>query len=295
VGDAIWQNLIALATLKGATVPSAHTPTGASYFGTGATFTIDFVTIGNPGNSSDTTGYGAVPYSYQISTYDISQNQINIAAVSGLVGMPTGSWSGDQPSTSISWYQAAAFVNWLNTSKGYAPAYNLSYSNGYSMSLWPTNQAWTLGGTNRYRNAGCCYFLPSENEWYKGAFYAPIKSAGKPGYYLYSQGTDTAPNAVASGTTVSTAVYNGFNAPSSVTQAGGLSPYGTMGQGGNVYQWMETSWSGINTNPDEKRVIRGGGYPYPASDMLSTTRVDYDEKPGNAEPDVGFRVARILP
>ena len=28
--------------------------------------------------------------------------------------------------------------------------------------------------------------------------------------------------------------------PADITLAGGLSPYGTMGQGGNVYEWMET-------------------------------------------------------
>ena len=274
---------------------NAPTPTGPSYFGTGAIFTLDFVTIGNPGNSNDTTGYGAVPYTYQIGTCDISQNQINIARASGLADMPSGSWSGDQPSTSISWYQAAAFVNWLNTSQGYAPAYNLSYSsNGYSMSLWPTNQAWILGGTNLYRNASCCYFLPSENEWYKAAYYDPNKKgAGKPGYYLYPEVTDSPPNAVSSGTTAHSAVYDGFTAPSSVTQAGGPSTYGTTGQGGNVWQWMESSYYGANTNPNELRVIRGGGFGNPASDLQSVTVNGWPA--GSGDIDIGFRVARLLP
>lgn len=152
--------------------------------------------------------------------------------------MPLGSWLGDQPATSINWFQAAAFVNWLNTNQGYSPAYNITYSGGlngfYSMSLWPSNQAWTLGGTNLYRNANCCYFLPSENEWYKAAYYDSNKNNGLGGYWQYSDGMNSLPVAVASGTAAGTAVY--FNgaylfSPATVTQSGGLSPYGTMGQG----------------------------------------------------------------
>ena len=143
--------------------PSAWTVFGVlpenNIFGSGSNaFSLDFVTIGNTGNSNDThidtfqqvnpvgARYGKVDYYYQICIYTISQNQVNAAASNGLLGMPAGRWTGDQPATLISWYQAAAFVNWLNTNQGYTPAYNLTYSNGsYSMALWTTNQAWTYG------------------------------------------------------------------------------------------------------------------------------------------------------
>ena len=43
-------------------------------------FSMDFVTIGNPGNVADTTGdpnpVGAVAYSYQISKYEVSREMI---------------------------------------------------------------------------------------------------------------------------------------------------------------------------------------------------------------------------
>jgi formylglycine-generating enzyme required for sulfatase activity len=166
----------------------------------------------------------------------------------------------------ISWFEAAAYVNWLNTSKGYAPAYNLTWTNGaWSMALWPTspdtngNVAWTNGGTNLYRNASCTYFLPSENEWYKAAYYDPTKNGGSGGYWLYPTGSDSPPTPVASGTNAGTAVYYFDNAPASVFQSGGLSPYGTMGQGGNVWSFTETSWSTSNTDTQEARVMRGGG------------------------------------
>jgi formylglycine-generating enzyme required for sulfatase activity len=283
--------------------PSAWTVFGVlpenNYFGSGSnTFSLDFVTIGNPGNTNDTTGYGGVSYNYQIGTYTISQNQVNAAASNGLLGMPTGDWIGDQPATSISWYQAAAFVNWLNTIQGYTPAYNLTYSNGsYSMALWPTNQAWTNGGTNLYRNANCVYFLPSENEWYKAAYYDPNKNNGAGGYWPYPTGSSNAPTAVASGISAGTAVYNNVvSVPASVYKSGGFSPYGTMGQGGNAWQWMEGAYSGINTNAAANRLDRSGDWVDPAFAMQSSNRNSGSAHPPSLTQNVlGFRVARILP
>jgi hypothetical protein len=109
-------------------------------FGSGSNqFSIDFVTVGNPGNSNDTTGYGGVPYEYLIGKYTISQNQIDVATRNGLQNVTAGAWSGDQPAAPMQWFEAAAYVNWLNTSQGYRPAYNLTFTNGaWSMALWPT-------------------------------------------------------------------------------------------------------------------------------------------------------------
>jgi len=36
---------------------------------------LQFVTVGDPGNAPDTTGFGAVPYSYQMSAYDTTVAQ----------------------------------------------------------------------------------------------------------------------------------------------------------------------------------------------------------------------------
>ena len=60
--------------------------------------------------------------------------------------------------------------------------------------------------------------------------------AGVGGYCDYATGSDTAPTAVASGTGAGTAVYSqSFEAgPADITNAGGLSSYGTMAQSGNV-------------------------------------------------------------
>ena len=129
--------LFAAATLS--ILPSAQADT----FGTsGNEFTIDFVNIGNTGNAADTTTYGAVPYEYRASIYEISQNAITKATASGMSNVTAGPWTGNQPAATINWYEAAAFVNFLNTSSGKTAAYDLTFSSGsWSMALWSSEQA----------------------------------------------------------------------------------------------------------------------------------------------------------
>jgi formylglycine-generating enzyme required for sulfatase activity len=268
-------------------------PLQADTFGTGGNqFTLDFTSIGNAGNAADPlTGYGSVGYNYRIGTYTISQNQIDAARANGLQGVTGGAWSGDKPAANISWYQAAAFVNWLDTSTGHQAAYNLTYSNGsYTMDLW---HSWDAGydPNNLYRNKNALYVLPSENEFYKAAY---GKNSGS-GYYIYPTASDIVPTAVASGTTADTAVYNQSlgQGPASVYEAGGLSSYGTMGQGGNIWAWQESSFGGGNSATAENRVLRGGKWFLSADPLLSSFRdIAY---PSGEGFDIGFRVASVIP
>ena len=263
--------------------------TGTAYadtFGSGAnTFTLDFVTVGNPGNAAQSEsnrshsesggdGYGAVPHVYRMSTYAISQNNITTATAAGLTNVTAGAHTGDKPAANISWYEAAAFVNWLNKSQGHQEAYDLAWGgSSWSMDLWSSEVAWQSGGENLYRHKDAYYFLPSENEWFKAAYYDPNVAT----YYLYATGSDTAPTAVAEGTDAGTAVYNQpvEDGPADVNLSGGLSPYGTMGQGGNVWEWSESAWDGVNDVASEDRAIRGGFWNNPGSSFI------------------GFRVASI--
>ena len=262
----------------------------ADTFGTsGNEFTIDFANIGNTGNAADTTGYGAVPYEYRASIHEISQDDITKATASGMSNVTAGAWTGSQPAANIDWYEAAAFVNFLNTNSAKTAAYDLAFSNGsWSMALWSSEQAWTAGGTNLYRNKDAFYFLPSENEWYKAAYYNPAGT----NYFLYPTGSDTAPTAVASGTNAGSAVYDGAaSVPAIVASAGGLSPYGTMGQGGNVSEWNESAYGGTNSSPSEGRAIRGGYWNTSEYGLRSSSRLD--GYPANEYAGVGFRVASV--
>ena len=261
----------------------------ADTFGTsGNEFVIDFVNIGNAGNTADTTTYGAVPYEYRASTYEITQNAITKAAASGMANVTAGAWSGSQPAANIDWYEAAAFVNFLNTNSGKTAAYNLTFTTNWSMALWSSEQAWTAGGTNLYRNKDAFYFLPSENEWYKAAYY----NAAGTNYFLYPTASSSVPTAVASGTNAGSAVYNNAGSvPAIVNSAGGLSPYGTMGQGGNVWEWTESASDGSNSLSSEARAVRGGFWFDSEFALSSSFRgSDVPTVEGNV---IGFRVASV--
>jgi formylglycine-generating enzyme required for sulfatase activity len=267
--------------------PSAQADT----FGTsGNEFTIDFVNIGNAGNAADTTTYGAVPYEYRVGTYEISQDAITKATASGMANVTAGAWTGNQPAATISWYEAAAFVNWLNTSTGKQAAYNLTFNGSWSMTLWSSADAWQLGGENLYRHKDAEYFMTSENEWYKAAYYNPDGS----NYFLYPTASSSVPTAVGSGTDAGTAVYNNVaSVPAIVDSAGGLSPYGTMGQGGNVWEWNESAFAGTNSSSSELRAIRGGYWGSAELNLRSSGRgFDFDFPTGEFS-FIGFRVASV--
>ena len=282
----------AAAVLFAAVTLSIQPSAQADTFGTsGNEFTIDFVDIGHAGNAADTTTYGAVPYEYRVGKYEISQDTITKATASGMANVTAGSWTGNQPAAYISWYEAAAFVNFLNTDSGKTAAYDLTINNGiWSMALWSSEQAWTAGGTNLYRNKDAYYFLPSENEWYKAAYY----NAAGTNYFLYPTASSSVPTAVASGTNAGSAVYFGAegSVPAIVASAGGLSPYGTMGQGGNVFEWNESAFDGTNSSSSENRAIRGGfwfGTEIQLRSNLGRDSVD----PTFQTNFFGFRVASV--
>jgi formylglycine-generating enzyme required for sulfatase activity len=122
------------------------------------------------------------------------------------------------------------------------------------------------------------------DEWYKAAY-------GSPGgtWYNYATGSDSAPTAVASGT--SGAVYNGQRGPADITNAGGLSPYRTMAQGGNVWEWNESALDGSNDSGSEYRELRGGSWVF-FSDLLVALGRSFNV-PSDGNSSSGFRVASV--
>ncbi len=236
-------------------------------FGSGGNaFSIQFAAVGNAGNANDagagggsySSPYGGVSYDYRMGVVEVSQDWITKATNLGMSNVTAGAWSTNRPAANMTWYEAAAFVNWLNTSKGHQAAYQLNGTNT-ALTLWTSGQAWQAGGENRYRHKDAYYFLPNENEWYKAAYH---KNDGvTANYWDYATGSNSIPTAVASGTTAGTAVYNGVaGSPADANLAGGLSAYGTMGQNGNVWEWNESAFDGINDSSSEDRAFRGGGW-----------------------------------
>ncbi len=235
---------------------------------------MDFVTVGDTNNAADTEGFptncGAVAYEYRIGKYEVSGHEYS--SMSGL-----GNEEG-KPKAWVTWYDAARFCNWLTTGDTETGLY--VFVEGSLDSIRDRVEA--------VEEYGIVYCLPTEDEWYKAAYYDPDKPGGA-GYWDYPDGTNVmyaripaaddgiAGNAegVAGGTTVDTDEY-----PLSA------SPYGTQQQGGNVFEWNEELIGAA-------RGCRGGSY-YSAHSISYAHR---DERgsytPSGSAGSIGFRVVAI--
>lgn len=228
----------------GASLAILSLPIHADTFGSGTNqFTIHFVTVGDPGNPDDigSTGLysmlnGGVPYEFRIAAYEVSRNMIFQANREGHLGITIYNFDtagigvgkgDDRPATSVSWNEAARFVNYRNESEGYSHAYKFSLQPGDSgYRAYLNIQLWTAGDvgydpSNPYRNSNAHYSLPSDDEWYKAAYYSGSGII----YHDFATGSDTIPIAVAGGTASGTAVYDQINAtgPAEIDNAEGLS------------------------------------------------------------------------
>jgi formylglycine-generating enzyme required for sulfatase activity len=163
------------------------------------------------------------------------------------------------------------------------PAYKFDGSGNFQ--LWSVSDT-GYDANNPYRNSLAKFYIPSTDEWYKAAYGSPNGT-----WYDYPTGSDSAPTAVASGTSENTAVYNKQSGPADITNAGGLSPYGTMAQGGNVWEWNETAYDGINDIVGESRELRGGTWEFPSIYLGINSVFNADPRAENG--NFGFRVAMI--
>jgi sulfatase modifying factor 1 len=138
---------------------------------------------------------------------------------------------------------------------------------------------------NLYRNTQAQYVLSDVHEWYKAAYYDPVTES----YFLYATGSNDPPVSVSSGTLPNTAVISPVaDETADIMDAGGLSPYGTMAQGGNVTEWNETDPDLLNGDT-LGRIFRGGGWNSSAgiSSVRRTGGADFGDR------TIGFRVVHI--
>jgi formylglycine-generating enzyme required for sulfatase activity len=267
----------------------------ADTFGTGGNaFTIDFVTIS--GDTNPTSGYGIVNNNYRMGKYEITNDQWNKfhAEYGTVYGSPTYAYSNDPywngtnvPTNMVSWYEAAQFVNYLNTSTGHQAAYKFTGTQGtsnYMFGIWSIAEA--AGGTNLYRHKDAYYFLPTEDEWVKAAYwngtslqtYANASSGdlvlGLPDpakwNYLASAGSEP------------------WNVTSGINELNGT--YNMMG---NVWEHIESPYSSGNYLSDFNTVLRGGSYSHQPGDDALASSYRYYSYTDNEYDNVGFRVASI--
>jgi len=279
---------------------------GTVTFGSGAnTFNIDFVPIGNPGNPADTTGNpnpaGSVAKAFLMGRNEISEDMINKANTLGGLFLTKDSRGANKPASNITWNEAARFVNFLNTSSGFPKAYKFALNPGdagYTANAQANQNIveWAVSdpgfdANNHYRNSLAAFWLPSADEWYKAAYYDPTTGT----YFDYATGSNTAPANVDNGTAAGTAVYErpSQQGPADITDAGGLSPYGTMAQDGNVFEWNESDLNQPNGPVTDNRILRGGYWGSIAGHLTSSTL--FNTLPTVGDNIRGFRVATNVP
>jgi sulfatase modifying factor 1 len=335
--NAIWSRVLSVAAVVFLVASAAQaTPISATVLG------YDLVKVGDANNAADGgNGYGAVATDFWIGRFHFTNTQyvaflnaidpagegpngvyntdMGSNARGGItrdLGKPAGSRydvrtnMGDKPVNYVSWFDAARVANWLhNGAKTYI-------STDATANAPQNTGAYTLGtatsGDAPAKNAGAQFYIPTENEWYKAAYYSPVKGGeGSPGYYLYGNGFDTpAPTAVTADTSGNGSAGNGsiigsgtgnfanfFNGAVWNDQTGNVTTVGTNGapsyygafdMSGNVWDWND-----LDGLAGSSRGIRGGPWNGTASGLSSATGGTID--PSSDFLNVGFRLASPVP
>jgi formylglycine-generating enzyme required for sulfatase activity len=298
-----YRNLCALALAAGVSASVAS-----------AAVTIDWVTVGNPGNPADSTGYGAVAYEYQIARNETTIGQyaaflaakaqsdnyglyntsmasstylgslITRGGASGNYSYTVASGRENLPVAYVSWFDAARFCNWLHNGQGNGSTETGAYTLNGAMSGFIT------------KNADARFWIPTEDEWYKAAYYDPTKG-GTGGYWLHAnQSNSLAGNTI--GNANSANYYDGdfvgsgtssFPSGNALTDVGAYgsnsdSFYGTNDQGGNIREWNDAVIG-------SSRGLRGGSWNYSENILRSSFLNSYI--PSLEAYSIGFRVASV--
>lgn len=304
--------------------------------------TIDYVPVGNPGNPANPgapfQNYGSVATPYLIGRTEVTNAQYTeflnakaaadplelyhplmaSEALGGIIRSGTsGSYTyavkegrGKNPVVYVSWYDSIRFANWLNNGQGAGDTETGAYTL-LGGTATPAN------GNSITRNEGAQVFLPSENEWFKAAYYQPSDQGGPAGnYWKYPTGTDDRPfsakppgdPAIASNAAnfyfLDGDASNGFNDGYAATgspvfdhflnyltdadaYAAATSFYGTLGQTGNVREWHESLYG-------TTRGLRGGSWN---NDIVfsdpSFSVAQGAWNPSDSGNWLGFRVAAV--
>src|SRR5262249_28549543 len=164
--------------------------------------TVAVADMGNPNDPSTGNVLGGVSYPYSIGKYEVTVGQytrfLNAVAATDTYGLYNPSMASDgnvasisqngspgsytysvigspnRPVTWVNWGDAARFANWMNNGQ----------PTGAQSAATTEDGAYTLSGRTDFtlwlvnRNPGATWFLPTESEWYKAAFYQPATQGG---------------------------------------------------------------------------------------------------------------------
>jgi len=231
---------------------------------------------------------------------------------------PVGAQSpANRPITFVSWFDSARFANWMANGKPTGAAGPTTTDDGaYTLGTATTGNAPAKNTINPNTQAAPTFYIPTENEWYKAAYYSPVKGGpGTPGYYLYGTQSDSTPGNGWNGTTAlankdlanqvnyrldgtryavtgETTTINNNSNQNLLTDVGAFtntySYYGAFDMSGNVWDWND-----LDGFSGSSRGLRGGYWNDGASNVSSAVRVS--SAPSNGDDGRTFRLASPVP
>jgi sulfatase modifying factor 1 len=332
--NAIWSRVLSVAAVVFLVASAAQaTPISATVLGF-----YDLVKVGNAKNVADTTGYGAVDHEFWIGKFEFTNAQYVrfLNAIDPAGSSPNGVYNtlmssddrggitrdldklpglrydvktnmGNKPVNYVSWFDTARVANWMHNGA-------LKYDTTDATANAPQNNgAYTLGtattGSSVVRNEGARFYIPTENEWYKAAYYNPTLNSGTGGYLLYGNGfgsgiapvtadpsgNGTAGTGIMGSGTGNFANYNNGAVWNDLTgnvttvgTNGAPSYYGAFDMSGNLREWND-----FDGDPGLNRGIRGGAYSSSAAASSSAQRTQgATSRKASIE---GFRLVSSVP
>ncbi len=304
---------------------------------------IDFVRITDPGNApwmgnpgpgvpgDNTIGRGSVDYEYHIGRMEVTTAQwtefFNAAydrpdtlphlavptfwgAVPTTPTTPGGRrWTvpgGNEnlPVGNITWRMAAMYCNWLHNGKSTDRA---AFMNGaYDVSTFGyTGDRGDIFTDQFAHHPDARYWIPTWDEWLKAAHYDPHKNGpGEGGWWMFSNGSDTAPIYGPPGEGEANAYWDDRHHPGENPFAIPLgaypdvtSPWGLLDVAGGTSEWTESVIEFPFTGR-RFRIYDGSDWGGGLNDIRGSA--DWIQNPGGEYPNIpslsfGLRIASSVP
>jgi len=220
------------------------------------------------------TGLGVATNLY---VYSI-QNDTNLESLYGVNA------SSNRPMFEISWFRAARFANWMH--------------NGATKGADTEHGAYQLNGAKTgvfTKTANATWWIPSEDEWYKAAYYDPtVVSANNAGYHDFPTRADEPNFPIAEAPSIGT---NSANYSGALPDGQKLTPvgsypnscsyYGVYDLGGPLWQWNDAIYTNSKA-VGQNRGMRGGSWSLGILTVHRYSPRDYP--PEYDDDDAGFRL-----
>lgn len=270
--------------------------------------------VGYPGNPPDQTGYGSVDYAFEIMQHEVTVaayvNFLNHVASAEdphqlwqramgehvITDLGQGGIRKDVPQCILregspgDWTYAPA-PEWANR-----PVIFVTYLSAMRYANWLHNGGGdtehgvyrVAAGVEAPRAEDARVWIPTEDEWYKAAYYQPATDGEPSGrYWLFPMSPCERPQKAEPGSMDPYAAafsggFSGIQPVGSFPEA--KSPWGALDMGGNVWEWVDSTIFG------SKKVLRGGAAAHTWHKLQSTVRSN--ASPDRWYPDTGFRLAR---